>query len=249
MNPGIPIASGNTATIFLQGDKVMKIFHERLPCGEAEKEAVKQKLAHSVGLQVPKILDVKRIDGKQAIIMEYAKGKTLGELISDSRGDSGHYMGLSVDIQLKIHSMKVDKLEPMKRKLSKQIDGAVEMSQRHKDVLLKKLNEITFEKRLCHGDFHLNNLIMTEDGSVTIIDWIDSSSGDIRADVYRTYLLYSQVSVELADLYLSLYCRKSGLTEGEILLWAPIVAGARLSETVSTESSQRLLDIVNRYCP
>ncbi len=182
MNLGNPIASGNTASIYLEEGNVIKIFNELLPCGEAGYEADKQKLAYSVGLPVPKILEVKKIEGKQAIIMEYVQGKTLGELISDSPGDTGHYMDLSVDIQLKIHSMKIDGLEPMKRKLANQIKGAGELSQRLKDVLINKLEKITFEGRLCHGDFHLNNLIMSDGGSVTIIDWIDSSSGDIRAD-------------------------------------------------------------------
>jgi aminoglycoside phosphotransferase len=249
MNLGNPIASGNTAEIFLHEDKVIKIFDARLPCGEAEYEAGKQKLAYSAGLPVPKILDVKKIDGKQTIIMEYVKGKTLGELLSNSPGDSEHYLGLSVDIQMQIHTVPVDSLVPMKEKLANQIEGAGELSQKQKDVLINKLECITFDERLCHGDFHLNNLIMTEDGSVTIIDWIDSSSGDIRADVYRTYLLYSQVSLELAELYISLYCQKSGISKEEIFVWAPIVAGARLSEGVSTENSQRLLNIVNRYCP
>ncbi|OAT82429.1 aminoglycoside phosphotransferase [Bacillus sp. MKU004] len=249
MNLGNPIASGNTASIYLDEGNVIKIFNELLPCGEAGYEADKQKLAYSAGLPVPKILEVKKIEGKQAIIMEYVQGKTLGELISDSPGDTGHYMDLSVDIQLKIHSMKIDGLEPMKRKLANQIKGAGELSQRLKDVLINKLEKITFEGRLCHGDFHLNNLIMSEGGSVTIIDWIDSSSGDIRADAYRTYLLYSQISLELAELYLRSYCQKSGLSKEEIFIWAPIVAGARLSESVSNENSQRLLAIVNKYCP
>ena len=54
------------------------------------------------------------------------------------------------------------------------------------------------------------------DNKVVVIDWVDSSAGDIRADVYRTYLLYSQLSIELADLYLRLYCEKSGLLRSEI---------------------------------
>ena len=69
---------------------------------------------------------------------------------------------------------------------------------------------MTYENRLCHGDFHLLNLIMSDD-KVTIIDWVDASAGDIRADVCRTYLLYSELSTEVAELYLRLYCEKSGL--------------------------------------
>jgi hypothetical protein len=84
---------------------------------------------------------------------------------------------------------------------------------------------------------------------VTIIDWVDASAGDIRADVCRTYLLYSDLSAEVAELYLRLYCEKSGLPKDEILQWIPILAGARLAENVSAERAERLSGIVNQYYP
>ncbi|MTW84540.1 phosphotransferase [Virgibacillus dakarensis] len=139
-------------------------------------------------------------------------------------------------------------LEPMSEKLSRQIKSAPNLDKRHKFALMQKLKAVTFEERLCHGDYHLFNLIMSED-KVTIIDWVDSSAGDIRADIYRTYLLYSRFSIALADVYLRLYCQKSGLSKDEVFQWAPVIAGARLSEGVSAEESERLMKIVNHYCP
>jgi len=68
-------------------------------------------------------------------------------------------------------------------------------------------------------------------GDVNIIDWVDASSGDIRADVFRTYLLYSQNSEELAEMYLHIYCKKTGLLRDEIFQWAPIISAARLAES------------------
>ena len=105
-----------------------------------------------------------------------------------------------------------------------------------------------YESRLCHGDYHVFNLIISEAG-VTIIDWVDSSAGDIKADTYRTYLLYAQYSMELANTYLRLYCEKSGLSQDDIFTWEPIIAGARLSENVASEKADRLLEIVSRYYP
>jgi RIO-like serine/threonine protein kinase len=248
MKLGNPIASGNTAVIYLHENNVIKVFNDHLPDGEAEYEANKQKFAHSCGLRVPEIMDVTEIEGKQAIIMEYVKGKTVGEIASAEIENAAYYLNLSVDIHLKIHSKTAYSLEPMREKLTRQIESTGKLSQRQKKALMKKLESMAFEPRLCHGDFHLYNLIMSDD-NVTIIDWIDSSSGDIRADVYRTYLLYSQISSNIAELYLRLYCQKSGLSKEEILEWAPIIAGARLSENVSSENNERLIEIVNKGCP
>jgi tRNA A-37 threonylcarbamoyl transferase component Bud32 len=248
MNLGTPIAIGNTAKIYLYENRIVKIFKNYLPDTVSLNEAYKQKYAYSCGLSVPKILDVTRIDGNQAIIMEYIKGKTIGDILLENMDQAEYYMNISVNIQQKIHMIVTDALEPMTDKLTRQIESVQNLDQRHKSALIQKLNTITFEKRLCHGDYHLFNLIMSEN-EVTIIDWVDSSTGDIRSDIYRTYLLYSQFSVELADMYMRLYCEKSGLSKDDIYQWAPIIAGARLSENVSPEESERLLEIVNHYYP
>ncbi|MCA0149546.1 MULTISPECIES: aminoglycoside phosphotransferase family protein [Rossellomorea] len=244
MNLGIPTATGNTAKIYLYENKIYKVFNDSLPAGESMKEAKKQQYAHSCGLPVPEIYDVTNIDGKQVIIMEHIEGRATGDLLTDNMEKAEYYMGMSVDIQMGIHQIKAHSIEPMSEKLRRQIQSAPELDHGVKSVLIKQLDSMTFVENLCHGDFHLYNLILSEN-NVAIIDWVDSSAGDKRADVYRTYLLYSQVSKELADLYMRLYCEKSGLTKEEVFQWAPIIAAARLSERVSSEDPMRLLEIVH----
>ncbi|MGM0840135.1 MAG: aminoglycoside phosphotransferase family protein [Bacillota bacterium] len=248
MNLGSPIANGNTAKVYLYENKIFKVFNDSLPDQESTNEAYKQKYAYSCGLSVPEIIDVTKIDGKQVIVMEHIKGRTIGDLLTDNMEKAEYYMNISVDIQMEIHKIKADSIEPMYEKLSRQIESAPDLDIKRKSALIKKLDSMTFEKKLCHGDFHLFNLILS-DHNVTIIDWVDSSAGDIRADIYRTYLLYSQFSLGLADMYMRLYCEKSGLSKAEMYQWAPIIAAARLSERVSSEKPERLLEIVNQYCP
>jgi len=250
MKLGTPMAIGNTAQIYLYENKIIKVFNDFLPESESLYEANKQKHAYSCGLSVPEVLDVTTIDGKQAIIMEYVKGRTLGDILSDHMDDIEYYMNISIDIQQQIHMIvAADSFESMSVKLSRQIKAAQQLDESQKTAILIRLNSMTYEKRLCHGDFHLFNLIMSDNNKVTIIDWVDSSVGDICADVYRTYLLYTEISIELAEIYLRLYCKKSGLSKDDILKWAPIIAAARLSENVSSEKSERLLKIVNQYYP
>lgn len=243
---GLPIAFGNTAKIYLFENKVVKVFNDTLPDKEGMKEADKQEYAYSCGLHVPKIVNVANFDGKQAIIMEYIQGKTIGDLITNNQDQIEYYMNLSVEIHQEIHQNEAHSIELMSDKLSRQIKSAPYLEQKRKSILIEKLNSMTFEKRLCHGDYHLFNLIKSGE-KVTIIDWVDASAGDFRADVYRTYLLYSQRSIRLAEMYLHLYCQKSGLSKKEIFEWAPIIAAARLSEWVSSERIDRLLDIANDH--
>ncbi|WP_273850442.1 phosphotransferase family protein [Guptibacillus spartinae] len=245
MKLGHPVAEGNTATIYQIHDKIVKVFREDLPDGTSSYEAKKQRYALSKGLPVPNIFEVTKIDGKQAIIMEKMSGRTLGDLLLENRDRAEVYMELSVNIQHSIHQISADSFEPMTEKLTRQIEEANELSQKQKAALLCKLKEMPVKKQLCHGDLHLFNLVMGD--QVTIIDWVDASAGDSRADVCRTYLLYTQFSSDLADLYLKLYCMKTGELKEVILEWAPIIAGARLAEGVLSEDSDRLLRIVDQY--
>lgn len=74
-----------------------------------------------------------------------------------------------------------------------------------------------------------------------VIDWVDASAGDPRADVCRTYLLYAQFFEELAEGYLRPSC-----TRGDVFAWAPLIAGARLSERLPPETAEPLLRIVRQ---
>jgi len=243
-----PIKKGNTAQIYLHNEKIVKVFNDRLPDTEAEYEAHKQRYARSCGLPVPYIYDVTKINGKQVIIMEYIQGKTFGEIIFDDIAKAEEYMDLSVNIQIKIHSVKADNFNLMTEKLSRQIHSARLINEKQKETLLNKMYSIKFDNHLCHGDYHVYNVIYNNNNAV-IIDWVDASAGDIRADVCRSYILYSQFSMELAELYLRLYCEKSKILKDEILMWDSIIAGAGLSENMSEEKANYLINIVNSRCP
>ncbi|HDX9653418.1 aminoglycoside phosphotransferase [Bacillus wiedmannii] len=249
MNLGNPIAKGNTAEIYLYDSKVVKLFKEYLPDTESINEAKKQKYAYSCGLPVPNVFEVTKIQNRQAIIMEYIKGNSIGDLLLNNLNEAEHYINICVNEQKKVHSirMNTDEIESMRERLERQIKSVYKLDEKQKGNILNKLHSIKFEPRLCHGDFHPFNLILSNK-SVNIIDWVDASSGDIRADVFRTYLLYSQSSVELADMYLHIYCRNTGLSRDEIFQWAPIIIAARISENVTATNIEYLSGLVAQYC-
>ncbi|PHB51153.1 aminoglycoside phosphotransferase [Bacillus wiedmannii] len=248
MNLGEPIAKGNTANIYLYENKVIKLFEEYLPNTESMNEAKKQKYAYSCGLSVPNVFEVTKIKNRQAIIMEYVKGDSIGDLLLNNLNEAEYYINICVNEQKKIHAIRVntDEMEAMGERLERQIKSVHKLDEKQKESILNKLNSIKFEPRLCHGDFHPFNLILSEK-NVSIIDWVDACSGDIRADVFRTYLLYAQSHIELAEMYLQIYCRNTDLTRDEIFQWAPIMIAARFSEKVSPQNEVYINRLLNQY--
>ncbi|MCC2338981.1 aminoglycoside phosphotransferase family protein [Bacillus tropicus] len=245
---GNPIAKGNTAEIYLYDNKIVKLFKEYLPDTESMNEAKKQKYAYSCGLPVPNVFEVTKIQNRQAIIMEYVKGENIGDLLLNNLNEAARYIGLCVNEQKKIHAIRVntDGMELMGQRLERQIKSGYKLDEKQKGNILNRLHSIKFEPRLCHGDFHPFNLILSKK-NVNIIDWVDASSGDIRADVFRTYLLYAQTSLELAEMYLHLYCKNTSLLRDEIFQWASIIIAARFSEKVSPQNEVYLKKLLNQY--
>ncbi|PGN54527.1 aminoglycoside phosphotransferase [Bacillus thuringiensis] len=246
---GNPIAKGNTAEIYLTDDKVVKLLKDYLPDTESMNEAKKQKYAYSCGLPVPNVFEVKKIQNRQAIIMEHVKGDNIGDLLLNNLNEAERYISLCVNEQKKIHAIHVntDEMELMRGRLERQIKSVHKLDERKKKNILQKLDFITFDFRLCHGDFHPFNLILSKEEKVKVIDWVDASSGDIREDVFRTYLLYSQSSVELAEMYLDIYCSRTGISRDEVFQWAPIIIAARFSEKVSPQNEVYLRRLLNQY--
>ncbi|PEC83735.1 aminoglycoside phosphotransferase [Bacillus cereus] len=244
-----PIAKGNTAEIYLYDNKIVKLFKDYLPDTESINEAKKQKYAYSCGLPVPNVFEVTKIQNRQAIIMEYVKGENIGDLLLNNLNEAERYIGLCVNEQKKIHDIRVntDEMELMRKRLERQIKSVHKLAENKKKNILQKLDSITFDFRLCHGDFHPFNLILSKEEKVKVVDWVDASSGDIRADIFRTYLLYAQSHIELAEMYLKIYCNNTDLTRDEIFQWAPIVITARFAEKVSPQNEVYLSRLLNQY--
>ncbi|WP_079480244.1 phosphotransferase family protein [Halobacillus salinus] len=242
MVEGDILTKGNTASIYLANEKVYKIYEERLPNEESYKEARKQKFARSTGLNVPEVLDVTEINGRQALVMEYVQGESFGDLLLEDKMPVYELMKVSVEIQRDIHKRDAEGLDRMDEKLLFQISNAPYLHEKRKTILINRMNNIIGAYQLCHGDFHLFNLIWTKHNPA-IIDWVDASAGDPLADVCRSYLLYLQFSKDLAEIYLNIFTQGSGVEVESVLAWMPILAAARLSEHVSSDNKEHLIQL------
>ena len=81
------------------------------------------------------------------------------------------------------------------------------------------------------GDFVPNNVIIKENGEYHIIDWAHATQGNASADAARTFLQFSmQGKKELAEKYMDLFAKESGIEKRNIQRWVPIVAATQLTK-------------------
>lgn len=221
------ISASDSKKVYRDGDKTIKVFDSDYSKADVLNEALNQARVEETEINIPKILEVTKIDGKWAIVREYIAGKTLSELMEEYPEKLSEYLDLFVNVQMKIHDQRCPMLTKLKDKMKNKISMAdVDDSIRYE--LQTRLEGMPKHNKVCHGDFNPSNVIITDTGIPYVIDWSHATQGNASADVARTYLMFClKGKRELADQYLDLFCNKSGTEKKYIQQWLPIVAASQ----------------------
>lgn len=223
------IAVRTAKTIFRDGDKCIKLFGEDYSKAKILSDASIHARIEESGLDIPKILEVTKAEGKWALVYEYVAGKTFDRLMDDGQERSGQLLERFVEAQLEINAVKGKGLPKLRELIAEELFGADIPSATLYD-LHTRLESLSSGDRICHGDFAPSNLIAGDDGKDHVVDWSHASQGSPAADAARTYLLFWLAGeIDGAERYLELYCTKSGVSRGDVQSWLPLRAAERLA--------------------
>lgn len=232
--------------VYLSGDSVVKVFEESHPKKYIFNEALNQAIVEETGLNTAKVQEVSQIDGKWALVLERKRGKTMEEVMDEDPANLEKYMDQFVSLQLEMHSKQAPMLNKLKDKLNRQISSLTAISATTRYELHTRLDSMPKHVKVCHGDFIPSNVIVGEDGSLTVIDWAHATQGNASADAAMTYLLFALKDQKKADMYLRLFCEKSDTALQYVQRWLPIVAAAQLTKHNDLEQDflMRWIDVV-----
>ena len=249
LNLDNPIAERKNKTVYKDGDKTIKLFVENYSKADILNEALNQaRVEEGTDLNVPELIEISRIDNRWALVSEHIEGTSLDRLMAQNPEKEDEYLNIFTDVQLNILSKTVPLLNTIKDKYKGRIDNMSNISENVKYELLQRLDGMKNHKKLCHGDFNPSNVIVKEDGSICVIDWAHVTIGNASADVAQTYLLFTmEGKEELANKYLDLFSRKSGIDKANIQRWIPIVAAVNKAKAKGEEQEflDKWIDVVD----
>ena len=231
------IAQIKNKEIYVENDKVIKLFVEGHSQSDILNEALNQsRVEEYSNLNVPKLIEVRKIENRWAIISERIEGKTISQMMKEQPEKIDEYLNLFVDVQLIILSNGVPLLNRIKEKFTRKLENATNIDENTKYELQQRLQGMKNHNKLCHGDYHPSNVIVKEDGTVYVIDWAHVTQGNASADAARTFLLFSIDNHEdIAEKYLNLFAEKSGIEKSHIQRWIPIVAATQMTKNIPEE--------------
>ena len=94
----------------------------------------------------------------------------------------------------------------------------------------ERLDALSGDIHVCHGNFEPSNIIITDDGTPYLLDWMYASTGTIAADAAATFLsMQLRYPKEISEMYLHTFCQKFKMDIGLVREWIPLVAASRLA--------------------
>ena len=258
-DPDSPAGYGLTATVFLQGGTATKVYSRAIPKNEVFQEAYMLAYVESAGIRTSQVRRVNLEEGFWVVEMSRVQGEPMlrglfGQLFSCDFAGAAADVERMAEVHASINRADGRAMLPYKRYAASVISGNPALTGAQKTQLLALLDSLPDGTALCHGDFHPNNILVSEDGQWTAIDWPEVTSGSPCADASRTYVnmarfldlsgfllrapdasdTYRDIAAKLAaakdkpnlmEVYLNKYCQLMGVTREEVLQWVPIQAG------------------------
>lgn len=226
-----------------------------------ECEARYAEAARAAGAPAARLLGIELIDGRPASVWERIEGATLWQQALERPEASMEVGRRLADLQLALfelvapvalpsqHGRLVSKIRVAAARVDPEVARAV-------DLIPERVGRL----RLCHGDLHPSNVILSREGPV-IVDWYDASRGDAVADVARTcmtllgdggvgprHLPGSDGSMleSLTGAYLERLWDPLALDDERLQRWQGINAVARMAEGLA---SRALFEVWERCAP
>jgi uncharacterized protein (TIGR02172 family) len=254
--------SGRTAQVLIwDNNRVLKLFREGFNLSHIQKEERISCTIFEAGLPVPAVHGIVEVEGLYGIVFDRVDGPLMMEEMLTKPGELTDLTKLFAEIHAKMHAITLPGLPAQRQKLASQIQSAPRLSDKEREAALSALTRLPDGNKLCHGDYHPGNILMSSRGPV-VIDCADASQGNPHADVARLLLLLQVSEPDLfqnlelrkairnliqsfpLDVYFKRYREFQSLSQEQLDAWRLPVATARLSEGLSLIEENRLLSII-----
>ena len=186
---GEQLARGSRSAVFAWGrGAVAKVPFSSTPDQWIHFEARYTATVHDAGAPAPRLMGIETVNGRAATIYERVDGRSMWDLMLEDPGEVRVLTRWLAELQVHLFSLVPpvsvpalrDRLRCKIRRASTLVDPALSVA--------LELIPPDGSSRLCHGDLHPGNVIMSARGPI-LIDWFDVARGNPLGDIARTSLL------------------------------------------------------------
>lgn len=251
-----------TAEVYEWGqDRVIKLYYDWYQPDWIRFESEIGKAVTEAGVPAPTVYGMVEEGERVGLVYERITGSSMFTIMQASPTKIFSCAREMARLHYNIHSCSTTKLPRQKVKLEQAIRDSSEILKEKTEIICKVLHTLPEGNWICHGDFHPDNIIMSEAKSIAI-DWTNACVGDPLCDAARTCLMFRTpfippvtsksmtVPIRLAkmllhSIYINEYLKLSKARLDDIDSWMLPVAAARLREKIPGEQAW-LLDLIHK---
>ncbi len=242
---GEPIAG--TANLYAWGEgQVLKLHGEDAPADWLAYVGRVDRALYDAGLPVPAVGDLIEIDGRLGQVYERVEGSTVADELLGTAGtdpDVAARLGcVFAEAHAEVHGCAgIPELPSTRQLLPSVVERLTELPSDLKEATLAAFDEMPEGDRLCHGDYHPYNVLLSPRGPI-VIDWNNAHTGNPLEDAARSELILSGFAAsqpsfrtlidQFSRAYLERYFELRPGDRDELAAWRPIVAAVRLADGI-----------------
>jgi aminoglycoside phosphotransferase (APT) family kinase protein len=237
---------------------VLKLLREGFPPDLIEQEARITRLVSQAGMRTPRVGGIICVNGRCGLLYERVDGITMLEGLRRNLLKLIPYAHRLAELHAEMHTHCGAGLPSQQALLRRNIEAAHSLPDDLKRRVLQRLDSLPDDDRLCHGDFHPQNVMLTPAGPI-VIDWESATCGSACADVARSSMTMTMAEpgrsaarpllLALARLYHASYLRRyqqrAPGTPRDFRAWRTVQAAYRLCSEFPGER-ERLLRIIEQ---
>ena len=259
-SPGEVVARGTRSSVRAYGrGAVIKVPDAATSERWIHFEAAYAEAARTSGAPVPKLLGIEQIDGRAASVWERVEGESLWQHTVDTPARAAEFGALLAEVHEALFGLVAPVTLPSQRdRLVTKIRLASGIDPSYGEALALLPPAARHAARLCHGDLHPSNVIVSPRGPM-IVDWFDASLGDPVADIARSTLVLLAHGADppshlpgaepatldrLTAAYLTRMAEHRDVSDQVLHRWQAVNAVARMAEGVPRDV---LVDVWTRF--
>lgn len=262
------ISEGRTAEVYdYAQNQVLKLYQSFVPNDAIQYEYNINQLVSLLPVNCPKVFNKIEQEDRTGIVFEKINGISMLHAMMKPEHNVQQLANIFADLHIQLHQAEIEKesipqykIRLQKELLTENILNTELLTLEEKESILAKLATLEEDNRLCHGDYHPDNVLLGENN--WIIDWMTGNIGHPLGDIARTIIIirYAIIPIELPNhlqilinqqrenllqYYLIRYFAQTDYSMHDIEKWMLPIAAARLLEPIPESEKKVLLEFVH----
>lgn len=169
-------------------DYYLKLYESTISKKWIEDEFYKSNYVNSIYEKCIPAKEVIELEGRVGLLYPRVQGETFLHLFESNKMNIEIEIEKFAAIHADIHNIKCYELLDQVHYFKGQIKKCEHVTEEEKDLLMALLRELPEEDMLCHGNFHLNNVVLTGSG-YKVLDLAHAYKGHPMSDVAKACII------------------------------------------------------------